>query len=102
MIPAVEALGGEIVACVVMVDRSGGRATLTSPTTGRTYPLQALWQLDLPTYEPGPDTCPRCAAGDPVVAPGSTGTRDRTCRLTAPWIAAPGTCSRSPSSSSSS
>ena len=74
MIPAVEALGGEIVACVVMVDRSGGRATLTSPTTGRTYPLEALWQLDLPTYEPGPDTCHRCAAGDPVVAPGSTGT----------------------------
>ena len=74
MIPAVEAMGGEIVACMVMVDRSGGRATLTSPTTGRTYPLQALWQLDLPTYEPGSDTCPRCAAGDPVVAPGSTGT----------------------------
>ena len=74
MIPAVEALGGEIVACVVMVDRSGGRATLTSPTTGRTYPLRALWQLDLPTYEPGPETCPRCAAGDPLYAPGSTGT----------------------------
>ena len=74
MIPAVEALGGEIVECVVMVDRSGGRATLTSPTTGRTYPLRALWQLDLPTYEPGAATCPRCAAGDPLVAPGSTGT----------------------------
>jgi orotate phosphoribosyltransferase len=74
MIPAVEALGGEIVECVVMVDRSGGRATLTSPTTGRSYPLRALWQLDLPTYEPGAATCPRCAAGDPLVAPGSTGT----------------------------
>jgi orotate phosphoribosyltransferase len=73
MIPAVEALGGEIVECAVMVDRSGGRATLTSPTTGRTYPLRALWQLDLPTFEPGPATCPRCAAGDPLVAPGSTG-----------------------------
>ena len=73
MIPAVEALGGEIVECSVMVDRSGGRSTLTSPTTGRTYPLRALWELDLPTYEPGPDTCPRCAAGDPLVAPGSTG-----------------------------
>jgi orotate phosphoribosyltransferase len=73
MIPAVEALGGEIVECEVMVDRSGGRATLTSPTTGRTYPLRALWQLDLPTYEPG-ETCPRCVAGDPLVAPGSTGT----------------------------
>jgi orotate phosphoribosyltransferase len=74
MIPAVEALGGVIVECVVLVDRSGGRAALTSPTTGRVYPLRALWELDLPTYEPGPGTCPRCAAGDPIVAPGSTGT----------------------------
>jgi len=73
MIPAVEALGGDIVECVVLVDRSGGRAALTSPTTGRTYPLRSLWQLDLPTYEPGPDGCPRCAAGDPLYAPGSTG-----------------------------
>jgi len=73
MIPAVEALGGEIVECVVLVDRSGGRATLTSPTTGRTYSLRALWHLDLPTYEPGAATCPRCAAGDPLHAPGSTG-----------------------------
>jgi orotate phosphoribosyltransferase len=74
MIPAVEALGGEIVGCEVLVDRSGGRAALTSPTTGRTYPLRALWQLDLPTYEAGPETCPRCATGDPLHAPGSTGT----------------------------
>jgi orotate phosphoribosyltransferase len=74
MIPAVEALGGEIVECVVLVDRSGGRQTLTSPATGRTYPLRALWQLDLPTYEPGEETCPRCAAGDPLKVPGSTGT----------------------------
>jgi orotate phosphoribosyltransferase len=73
MIPAVEAFGGEIVECAVMVDRSGGRETLTSPTSGRTYPLRSLWQLDLPTYEPGRSTCPRCAAGEPVVAPGSTG-----------------------------
>jgi orotate phosphoribosyltransferase len=73
MIPAVEALGGEIVDCVVLVDRSGGRATLTSPTSGRSYPLRSLWQLDLPTYEPGPATCPRCATGDPLHAPGSTG-----------------------------
>jgi len=39
MIPAVEALGGEIVECAVLVDRSGGRQALTSPTTGRSYPL---------------------------------------------------------------
>lgn len=73
MIPAVEALGGEIVECVVLVDRSGGRAALTSPTTHRTYPLRSLWQLDLPTYEPGSATCPRCADGSPLDAPGSTG-----------------------------
>jgi orotate phosphoribosyltransferase len=74
MIPAVEALGGEIVECVVLVDRSGGLATLTSPTTGRVYPLRALWRLELPSYEPGPATCPRCAAGEPAVKPGSSGT----------------------------
>jgi orotate phosphoribosyltransferase len=74
MLPAVEAMGGEIVECVVLVDRSGGRASVTSPSSGRVYPLRALWQLDLPTYEPGPATCPRCADGTPLHAPGSTGT----------------------------
>ena len=43
MIPAVEEAGGEIVACHVLVDRSGGLAPLTSPRTGRVYPLRALW-----------------------------------------------------------
>jgi orotate phosphoribosyltransferase len=74
MLPAVEAMGGEIVECVVLVDRSGGRASLTSPASDRVYPLRALWQLDLPTYEPGSATCPGCAAGTPLYAPGSTGT----------------------------
>jgi orotate phosphoribosyltransferase len=74
MLPAVESMGGDIVECVVLVDRSGGRATLTSPTSGRVYPLRSLWQLDLPTYEPGPKTCPGCTGGTPLVAPGSTGT----------------------------
>ncbi len=75
MLPAVEAMGGEIIACVVLVDRSGGGTnTLTSPTTGRTYPLRSLWRLDLPTYEPGPETCPRCADGTPLHTPGSSGT----------------------------
>ncbi len=40
----------------------------------RSYPLRSLWQLDLPTYEPGEATCPRCADGSPLYAPGSTGT----------------------------
>ena len=74
MLPAVEAMGGEIVSCVVLVDRSGGMAHLTSPTTGRVYPLRALWAMDLATYEPGSATCPRCAQGTPLYAPGSTGT----------------------------
>jgi orotate phosphoribosyltransferase len=74
MLPAVEAAGGEIVECAVLVDRSGGRVTLGSPESGRAYPLRSLWQLDLPTYEPGPDTCPRCADGTALHAPGSTGT----------------------------
>lgn len=73
MLPAVEAFGGEIVTCGVLADRSGGLATLTSPKTGRNYPLRALWQLTLPTYDPGAETCPACAAGIPLHAPGSTG-----------------------------
>jgi orotate phosphoribosyltransferase len=73
MIPAVEALGGEIVECAVLVDRSGGLSALESPSTGRRYGLSALWVLDLPTYEPGDATCPLCAAGTPIHAPGSTG-----------------------------
>ncbi len=74
MIPAVEAMGGEIIECAVIVDRSGGIATLTSPSTGRVYPLRSLWTLDLPTYEPWAATCPRCAAGEPAIKPGSSGT----------------------------
>jgi len=74
MVPAVEAMGGEIADCVVLVDRSGGKRTLTSPRTDRIYPLRALWQLDLPTYEPGAETCPRCADGTPLHTPGSSGT----------------------------
>ena len=73
MIPAVEAAGGEITECVVLVDRSGGLSQLTSPSTGRVYPLRALWQLELPTYAEG-SGCPGCAAGLPAVKPGSSGT----------------------------
>ena len=72
MIPAVENAGGEIVACHVLVDRSGGLASLTSPRTGRSYPLRALWALDLPTW--APEACPMCAARAPLTTPGSSGT----------------------------
>ena len=73
MLPAVEEAGGEIVGCHVLVDRSGGMSALMSPRTGRSYPLTALWALDLPTWEAGAATCPRCADGTPLQAPGSTG-----------------------------
>ena len=73
MLPAVEAAGGEIVGCQVLVDRSGGLATLTSPATGRVYPLGALWTLEVPTFEPGAATCPRCADRTPLHTPGSSG-----------------------------
>ncbi|HET9520369.1 MAG TPA: orotate phosphoribosyltransferase [Candidatus Limnocylindrales bacterium] len=74
MLPAVEAMGGEVVECAVLVDRSGGRPTLTSPATDRIYSLRSLWQLDLPTYDAGREACPLCADGVPLHAPGSTGT----------------------------
>jgi orotate phosphoribosyltransferase len=73
MLPAVEAAGGDIVGCHVLVDRSGGLATLTSPATGRVYPLAALWTLDIPTFEPGAETCPGCATGVPLRVPGAGG-----------------------------
>jgi orotate phosphoribosyltransferase len=73
MLPAVEEAGGEIVGCEVLVDRSGSVDALVSPTSGRSYALDALWRLELPTWEAGPATCPRCAAGEPLEAPGSTG-----------------------------
>lgn len=76
MLPAVEAMGGEIVECAVIVDRSGGKASVTSPTSGRVYPVRALWSMDLETYEAG-SGCPLCAAGMPLYAPGSTGTVNR-------------------------
>jgi orotate phosphoribosyltransferase len=74
MLPPVEQTGPEIVGCAILVDRSGGTAALTSPLTGAVHPLFSLWILDLPTYVPGAATCPMCAAGIPLYAPGSTGT----------------------------
>lgn len=63
---AVESLGAEVVDCHVLVDRSVGTTTLRSSATRRTYPLSALWVPELPTHQPGPQTCPGCAAGEPI------------------------------------
>jgi orotate phosphoribosyltransferase len=75
MIPLVEASGGELAAIAVIVDRSGHLDELISPATYRAYRAHALWSLDLPTYEPGSAACPGCAAGLPLEAPGSSGTK---------------------------
>jgi orotate phosphoribosyltransferase len=55
--------GGAAVVCAgALVDRSGGSADLR-------VPFHALATLTFPTY--APETCPLCAAGQPVVKPGS-------------------------------
>ena len=66
-------LAAEVVACHVLVDRSGEeRSTITSPASGRVYPLRSLWRLDLPTYEAG-DACPLCVRRVPLETPGAGG-----------------------------
>jgi orotate phosphoribosyltransferase len=72
MLEPVEEAGGEIVLASVLVDRSGGLSVLHSAGSGRDYPLEALWTLDLPTWEPGPD-CPGCGRGLPLELPGAGG-----------------------------
>lgn len=78
MLPAIEATPGELMMAGVIVDRSGGTIEVRSAASGRVYPVRSLWTLDVPTYDPGPDTCPACAAGAPLIAPGSTGTTGAT------------------------
>jgi len=75
MLPPIEATGGDLRLALVIADRSGGLREVISPATGRRYPADALWTLDVPTWEPGPATCPACGAGEPIAAPGSSGTK---------------------------
>jgi orotate phosphoribosyltransferase len=56
------AAGGRVVGVGAIVDRSGGGARFD-------VPFATLLQIDLPTYSP--EACPLCAAGMPVVKPGS-------------------------------
>jgi orotate phosphoribosyltransferase len=62
-IDAVRGAGAQVVGVAVLVDRSGGVASLE-------VPMHALWTVDIPTYAPG--DCPQCADGVPVVKPGTT------------------------------
>jgi orotate phosphoribosyltransferase len=62
-IDAVRAAGGRVVGAAVLVDRSGGNATLD-------VPVRALWSLDIPSY--APRDCPLCRDGVSVTKPGTT------------------------------
>lgn len=65
-IAAVQAAGGAVLAAAVLVDRSAGEAAVRL----RGIPLLALWEVAIDTYEPS--RCPLCAAGEPVIKPGTT------------------------------
>jgi orotate phosphoribosyltransferase len=62
VIELVRDAGGQVVGVGALVDRSG-----TALYFG--VPLRTVLQLEWPTYPP--DECPLCAAGVPIVTPGS-------------------------------
>jgi len=62
VIDIVEAQGGLIEAILVMVDRSGGKASFA-------HPLYSLLQMTPETWEPA--ACPLCREGRPLEHPGS-------------------------------
>ena len=57
-----EAHGAQVVGAAVIVDRGADPTRLN-------LPLQALVQLQVPTYQP--EACPLCASNIPVTKPGS-------------------------------
>jgi len=61
-IDVARAAGATPVAAAAIIDRSGGQQKLD-------VPFHALATVSLPTYQP--EACPLCAAGQPVVKPGS-------------------------------
>ena len=54
--------GAQVVAAAAIIDRSGGQQQIG-------VPFHALATVSLPTY--APESCPLCAAGQPLVKPGS-------------------------------
>ncbi len=54
--------GAEVVGAAAIIDRSGGQQAVG-------VPFHALATISLPTYQS--ESCPMCAAGKPVVKPGS-------------------------------
>ena len=60
--------GAEVLGAAAIIDRS-------PRNQGLDVPFHALATISLPTYEP--DACPMCAAGLPIVKPGSRATETR-------------------------
>ena len=56
------AAGATVVGAGAVIDRSGGASSLD-------VPFESLVTLSVPAYQP--DACPLCAAGQPIVKPGS-------------------------------
>jgi len=70
LLPTLYAAGAHPIAAVVIAHRTQGITEIEAE--GRDpIPLIAGVTLSLPTYEPR--DCPLCAAGEPIVAPGSSG-----------------------------
>ena len=61
-IDVARAEGAQVVGAAAIIDRSGGDQRLD-------VPFHALATISIPNYQP--DSCPLCAAGQPVVKPGS-------------------------------
>jgi orotate phosphoribosyltransferase len=61
-IEVARAAGAQVVGAAAIIDRSGGQQRID-------VPFHALATISLPTYDPA--SCPLCAAGQPVVKPGS-------------------------------
>jgi orotate phosphoribosyltransferase len=73
-IEVARAAGAEVVGAASIIDRSGatvpsGGAPAVGGTQGLDVPFHALASVSFPTYQP--NACPLCAAGQPVVKPGS-------------------------------
>jgi orotate phosphoribosyltransferase len=67
VLDVVRAAGAMPVVCASIVDRRARAVGGGQEVDG--VPYRALLALDVPAFEPA--ACPRCAAGDPLVAPGS-------------------------------
>ena len=73
-IEVARAAGAVVVGAAAIIDRSPSTGSGQAGNQGLDVPFDALATISLPTYQP--ESCPLCAAGSPVVKPGSR-TADR-------------------------